>query len=115
MIPARAEYREILLIAFTVVAGTLFLQGLSLGWVARRLNVQPPDPMDDALARATVLQQASKAYEKGSTRWSSTTRTGMADVIRQQVDQRNFAAWERLGTTRGRRRRAGSTPASGGR
>ena len=52
VIPARAEYREILLlIAFTVVAGTLFIQGLSLGWVARRLSVRPPDPMDDALAR----------------------------------------------------------------
>ena len=37
---------------------------------------------------------------RSSTRWSSTTRTGSADVIRQQVDQRNFAAWERLGTTR---------------
>jgi monovalent cation/hydrogen antiporter len=101
VIPARAEYREILLlIAFTVVAGTLFLQGLSLGWVARRLHVQPPDPMDDALARATVLQQASKAAYEKLDEMEFDDPYGMADVIRQQVDQRNFAAWERLGTTR---------------
>ena len=29
----------LLLIAFTVVAGTLFIQGLSLPWLARRLKV----------------------------------------------------------------------------
>ena len=102
VIPARAEYREILLlIAFTVVAGTLFIQGLSLGWVARRLSVRPPDPVDDALARATVLQQASKAAYEKLDRMEFDDPYGMADVIRQQVDQRNFAAWERLGTTRG--------------
>ncbi len=60
--PRASTDREILLlIAFTVVAGTLFIQGLTLPWLARRLDVPPPDPMDDALARATLLQQASKA------------------------------------------------------
>ena len=62
VIPADAAHREVLLlIAFTVVAGTLFIQGLSLPWVARRLRVPSPDPAEDALARATLLQQASKA------------------------------------------------------
>ena len=62
VIPADTPYREVLLlIAFTVVAGTLFIQGLSLPWLARRLRVPSPDPLEDALARATVLQQASKA------------------------------------------------------
>ncbi len=58
-------HREVLLlIAFTVVAGTLLIQGLRCRWLARRLRVPAPDPMDDALARATLLQQASKAAFK---------------------------------------------------
>jgi monovalent cation/hydrogen antiporter len=101
VIPAQAEYREILLlIAFTVVAGTLFIQGLSLGWVARALKVPPPDPMDDALARATLLQQASKAAFEELERMDLDDPYGIVDLIRQQIDQRNFAAWERLGTAR---------------
>ena len=67
VIPEDTEHREVLLlIAFTVVAGTLFLQGLTLPWLARRLRVPSPDPLDDALARASVLQQASKAGLRGA-------------------------------------------------
>jgi CPA1 family monovalent cation:H+ antiporter len=100
VIPKEAEYREILvLIAFAVVAGTLFIQGLSLPWVARRLRVPSPDPMDDALARATILQQASKAGYEELDRMEYDDPHGVGDLIRQQTDQRNFAAWERLGTT----------------
>jgi len=99
VIPVEADHREILLlIAFTTVAGTLFLQGLSLPWVARRLRVQGPDPMDDALARATVLQQASKAGFEELERLEIEDPHGVGDMIRQRTDQRNFAAWERLGT-----------------
>lgn len=100
VIPEEAEHREILLfVAFTVVAGTLFLQGLSLGWVARRLGVPSPDPMDDALARATILQQASKAGFAALERMEFEDPHGVRDLIRDRTDQRNFAAWERLGTT----------------
>jgi len=99
VVPEDTEHREILLlVAFTVVAGTLFLQGLSLPWFARRLRVPSPDPMDDALARATLLQQASKAGLKELKRQELDDRHGVLDVIRQRIDQRNFAAWERLGT-----------------
>ena len=100
VIPEEAEHREILLlIAFTVVAGTLFIQGLSLPWVARRLGVPSPDPMDDALARATILQQASKAGFDELERLELEDPHGVVDLIKQRIDQRNFAAWERLGTT----------------
>lgn len=93
-------YREILLlVAFSVVAGTLFLQGLSLPWLARRLRVPSPDPMEDALARATLLQQASKAGFHALDDLEYDDPHGVVDLIRQRVDQRNFAAWERLGTT----------------
>jgi CPA1 family monovalent cation:H+ antiporter len=99
VIPEETRHREILLlIAFTVVAGTLFVQGLSLPWVARWLRVPAPDPRDDALARATLLQQASKAGLEELERQELDDEHGIRDLIRQRSDQRNFAAWERLGT-----------------
>ncbi|GEP38614.1 Na+/H+ antiporter [Nocardioides psychrotolerans] len=94
------EHREVLLlIAFTVVAGTLFIQGLTLPWLARRFRVPSPDPMDDALARATLLQQASKAGFEAVEKLDYDDPHGIVDLVRQRIDQRNFAAWERLGTT----------------
>ena len=102
VIPTDTEHREILLlVAFTVVAGTLFLQGLSLPWLARRLEVHGPDPMDDALARATLLQQASKAGFALLDELEYDDPHGVVPLIRQRVDQRNFSAWERLGTVAG--------------
>ncbi len=99
VIPADAPYREVLLlIAFTVVAGTLFVQGLSLPWLARRLRVPSPDPLEDALARATVLQQASKSGFKRLKELEYDDRHGVFALIKQRIEQRNFAAWERLGT-----------------
>jgi CPA1 family monovalent cation:H+ antiporter len=99
VIPEQTPYREVLLLtAFTVVAGTLFIQGLSLPWFARRFRVRPPDPLEDALARATLLQQASKAAEKRLAEMEFDDPHGIVDLIRQRSEQRNFAAWERLGT-----------------
>ncbi|WP_134740146.1 Na+/H+ antiporter [Nocardioides sp. 503] len=100
LIPDETEHREVLLlIAFTVVAGTLFIQGLTLPWLARRLEVPAPDPMDDALARATLLQQASKSGFAKLQELEYDDPHGVVDLIGQRIDQRNFAAWERLGTT----------------
>ena len=99
VIPPDTRYREVLLLmAFTVTAGTLFLQGLSLPWVARRLRVPSPDPAEDALARATLLQQASKAALHRLDELEYEDTQGVVDLIRQRLDQRNFAAWERLST-----------------
>ena len=62
VIPPETPHRDVLLlVAFTVTAGTLFIQGLSLPWIARRLRVPSPDPAADALARANLLHQASPA------------------------------------------------------
>jgi CPA1 family monovalent cation:H+ antiporter len=102
VIPEDTPHREILLlIAFTVVAGTLLVQGASLPWLARRLQVPAPDPMDDALARATLLQQASKAAFKKLKELEVDDPHGVIASIKQRVEQRNFAAWERLGTAAG--------------
>ncbi len=100
VIPADTPHREVLLlIAFTVVAGTLFAQGLSLPWLTRRLRVPSPDPLEDALARATVLQQASKAGFKRLHALEYDDPHDVFDLLKQRIEQRNFAAWERLGTT----------------
>ncbi|MCX6400360.1 MAG: Na+/H+ antiporter [Propionibacteriales bacterium] len=97
-------HREVLLIvAFTVVAGTLLGQGLTLPWVARRLRVPSPDPHDDALARATLLQQAAKAgfHKLDELAEDCNDPHQVRELIIQRIEQRNFAAWERLGTTEG--------------
>ena len=99
VIPADTRYREVLLlIAFTVVAGTLFLQGLTLPWLARRLQVPGPDPLEDALARATVLQQASKSGFKRLKQLEVEDPHDVFGAIKQRIEARNFAAWEQLGT-----------------
>jgi CPA1 family monovalent cation:H+ antiporter len=99
VIPEHTPHREVLLlIAFTVVAGTLFVQGLSLPLLARWLRVPPPDPMEDALARATLLQQASKAGFKVLQELEYDDPQGVVKLVKQRIEQRNFAAWERLGT-----------------
>ena len=100
IIPADTQHREVLLLAaFTVVAGTLLIQGLSLPVLARRMRVPGPDPMDDALARATLLQQASKAGHEELATLEYDDPHDVVGLIEQRVEQRNFAAWERLGTT----------------
>jgi monovalent cation/hydrogen antiporter len=99
VIPESTPHREVLLLmAFTVTAGTLLLQGTTLPLFARRLRVPSPDPAEDALARATLLQQASKAALHRLEDLEYEDSQGVVELIRQRLDQRNFAAWERLST-----------------
>ncbi|WP_370290548.1 Na+/H+ antiporter [Nocardioides sp.] len=103
-VPEDTPNREVLLlVAFTVVAGTLLGQGTTLPWLARRLSVPGPDPHDDALARATLLQQAGKAglHRLEELSGDDPDHHGVRDLIVARVEQRGFAAWERLGTTEG--------------
>ena len=44
------------LAAFTVVAGTLLIQGLSLPWLVRWLRLPGPDAAEDALLSGDVLR-----------------------------------------------------------
>ncbi len=98
VIPEGTPYRDVLLlVAFTVVAGTLLLQGTTLGWVARRLHVPPPDPAEEALARATLLHQAAEAGLEVLDREIGEDPHEVDAMIRTRVEQRNFAAWEQLG------------------
>ncbi len=98
VIPKDTPHRDVLLlIAFTVTAGTLFLQGLSLPWVARRLKVPSPDPGADALSRANLLHQASLAGLAELDRLEEGDPHSVSDTIREKVQRRDFAAWERVG------------------
>jgi CPA1 family monovalent cation:H+ antiporter len=98
VIPPSTPHRDVLLlVAFTVTAGTLFLQGLSLPWLARRLRVPSPDPGADALARANLLHQASAAGLATLDELEEEDPHGVAETIRDRVRRRDFAAWERVG------------------
>ena len=114
LIPEETQHREILLlIAFTVVAGTLFLQGLSLPWLARRLRVPGTRPGDDALARATLLQQASKAGLEALDVRSWTTSTASATWSGSGSTSATSPPGSGSARSANARRRASTTPGSG--
>jgi CPA1 family monovalent cation:H+ antiporter len=100
VIPLDQPHREVLLlIAFTVVAGTLFAQGLSLPWLARVLRVPSPDPGADALARANLLHQASQAGLTVLDELEEEDPHDVSETIRDRVRRRDYAAWERVNTS----------------
>jgi CPA1 family monovalent cation:H+ antiporter len=102
VIPEDAPHREVLLlVAFTVVAGTLLLQGLTLPLLTRLLKVPAPDPAEDALARAALLQQAADAGFARLEELDYDDHHGVGEQIRARLDQRTFAAWEQLSTAVG--------------
>ncbi|WP_246227303.1 UBP-type zinc finger domain-containing protein [Propioniciclava coleopterorum] len=99
IIPLSVPHREVLLlIALTVVAGTLFLQGLTLPWLTRRLDVETPDPAADALTRAVVLEDAGRAGLERLGTLHFDDPHHVLDLVRKRIDERSFAAWERLST-----------------
>jgi len=101
VIPKDVEHREVLLlIAFTVTAGTLFIQGMSLPWLARKLRVPSPDPTADALARANLLHQASQAgLAKLDEVFTHEDPHEVGETLRDRVRRRSDAAWERVGSS----------------
>ena len=84
--------------AFVVTAGTLLLQGLSLPWLARRLDVRGPDEREDALQEATVLRSAAAAgraeLDRIVTPEDDETTVAM---LRRRGETRANVVWERLG------------------
>jgi CPA1 family monovalent cation:H+ antiporter len=97
VIPIDMPHRDVLLlVAFAVTAGTLFLQGLSLPWFARVLRVPAPDPGADALARANLLHQASQAGLAVLDDLQEEDPHDVSEAIRERVARRDYAAWERV-------------------
>src|SRR3954454_4932202 len=99
-LPEDTPQREVLvLIAMVVTAGTLVLQGFSLPWLARRLGLHGPDPREDALQEATVLQSAVRAGMRALDECSDEVDEQTMDTLRRRVEQRVNIVWERLGNT----------------
>jgi CPA1 family monovalent cation:H+ antiporter len=97
VLPVGTAHRDLLItIAFTVTAGTLFLQGLTLPRLARRLAVPSPDPTADALARANLMHQASLAGLAELDRMGEDDPHEVNATIRDRLARRDFAAWERI-------------------
>jgi CPA1 family monovalent cation:H+ antiporter len=99
LLPAGTPYRPVLqLAAFVVVAGTLLLQGLTLGRLLRLLGLEGPDPAADALQEATLLATAARA---GRRRLDELLTGGEPEpvvrTLRGRADARAEGAWERLG------------------
>ena len=99
VLPEDLPDREVLLLAaFTVVVGTLLVQGSTLPWLVRRVGLPPPDPAEDAL-RAAELGDAANAA--GLRRLAELTTgdepDGVVDRLRDRSIARSHATWERLG------------------
>jgi CPA1 family monovalent cation:H+ antiporter len=95
-------------LAFSVIVGTLVLQGMTLPLVARLLRIPSDDPREDALAEAAVQQAAARAAgqrldEEAAANGSANGEVPEAVVsrLRSLITDRTNLAWERLG---GRRR-----------
>ena len=100
VLPERTPYREVLVLAaMVVVAGTLLLQGLTLPWLARRLDVRAPDPREDILQEATVLQAAVAAGLAELKRTTPDVDPSLLEELRAHIQRRADSAWERLGRT----------------
>ncbi|MBO1755656.1 Na+/H+ antiporter [Allobranchiibius sp. CTAmp26] len=94
------ERDAIIFTALVVTVGTLLLQGFSLGWVAGRLGLHAPDPREDALQQAQLVQAAVTA---GRARLGEIMQEEddlpdeIVQQLRQQGDRRANLVWERLG------------------
>jgi Na+/H+ antiporter len=99
VLPRETPYREVLVfIALVVTAGTLLLQGLTLPWLVRRLQLPGPNPAEDALQEAAVLQVAHTAAVKELDRLIAPTDPDrVLELLRTRAQSRALAAWERLG------------------
>ncbi|MBK3644199.1 Na+/H+ antiporter [Streptomyces sp. NPDC001260] len=93
----------ILFLTFTTVIGTLVVQGLTLAPVIRLLNFPGRDAQAETLAEANAQAQASRVAEQRLdellTDERNTLPPPLADRLRQSLERRRNAVWERLGQT----------------
>jgi CPA1 family monovalent cation:H+ antiporter len=99
LLPEDLPNRDVLLLAaFTVVLGTLLVQGSTLPWLVRRVGLPAPDPAEDALQAAEI---GDAAHVAGLRRLDELVTgdepEGLVDRLRDRSAARSHAAWERLG------------------
>ncbi|MFD4554824.1 Na+/H+ antiporter [Streptomyces sp. NPDC058469] len=93
----------ILFLTFTTVIGTLVVQGLSLPPIIRLLKFPGRDQQAETLAEANAQAQASRVAEKRLEALLEDERNTLppplADRLREVLERRRNAVWERLGAT----------------
>ncbi|MCU1511449.1 MAG: sodium/proton antiporter, family [Arthrobacter sp.] len=99
VLPADLEHRSVLILAaMVVVAGTLTLQGFTLPALVRLLRVQGPDPREDALNQASLVQLATAAgVERLAELRTENDPPEVVAMLKRHTQERGLAAWERLG------------------
>jgi CPA1 family monovalent cation:H+ antiporter len=99
LLPAHTPERSLLaLAAFTVVAGTLLLQGLTLPALVRALKLPGPDAAEDALQSAGLVTAAARAGLAVLDELA--TEDDPPEVItelRRRAAKRSNGIWEQLG------------------
>lgn len=100
VLPQQTPYRSVLVFAAMVVtAGTLLLQGLTLPALARRAGLHGPDPREDALQAASVLESSSRAaLERLEEIRRPSDAQATLDQLRERISRRTNEMWEHLGT-----------------
>jgi monovalent cation/hydrogen antiporter len=94
----------LVLAAFSVVAATLLIQGSTLSTLVRLLGIRGPDPAQDALQQALVLQQAvdagrARLLEEAERQHRETGRPAPDDIVESLSgwgERIANAVWERL-------------------
>lgn len=99
ILPPDTPQRAVLLLAaFVVVAGTLLIQGTTLPRLVRRLRLPPPDPAEDALQEAAVLNDMTHvALAKLEELRTPDDPPEVIDRLRNRLRDRTDSAWEQLG------------------
>jgi CPA1 family monovalent cation:H+ antiporter len=99
VLPADLEHRSVLiLMALVVVAGTLTLQGFTLPALVRLLRLKGPDPHEDALNQASLMQLATAAgVQRLQELRSDSDPPEVVAMLKRRTQERGLAAWERLG------------------
>ncbi len=93
------ESAEILIVAaFSVVVASLLIQGATLPALVRRLRVPGPDPAQEALQRALVLQRAVDAGQARLDAAAEGAPREVVEALRSWTDRFSQAVWEQLGT-----------------
>ncbi|HEX9227389.1 MAG TPA: Na+/H+ antiporter [Arthrobacter sp.] len=99
VLPADLEHRSVLILAaLVVVAGTLTLQGFTLPALVRFLRVQGPDPREDALNQASLMQLATASgVARLQELQTENDPPEVVAMLKRRTQERGLAAWERLG------------------
>jgi CPA1 family monovalent cation:H+ antiporter len=99
VLPEDLPDREVLLLAaFTVVVGTLLVQGSTLPWLVREVGLPPPDPAEDALQAAVIGDAANAAgLQRLGELVTGEEPDGVVARLKDRSIARSHASWERLG------------------